>query len=500
MTTFADVRRTAGAAGLLVTLVVAAALHAQTQEDSARRRLESGRDFMRAGNFGEALKDFQVVLQTYPTSSVADDALLEMATYYLEKAKDARMAEQQADQLLKQYSESDSAPMALVLKGRCAMAAGSSAEQVNAAIASFDRVPRLFEGTDAVPAAMYWAGEAARLGGRRDEAIERFGRLATQYPGADVTRRALLGSAISLIAASQPIRAMEQLQRARQSFPSSEEARTALEWNTILYRLYVRSPAQPAYVFNASGAPAAKLRDVEDIAIGPDNNLRIASRTGITTLSPTGAASPSVAVQQPRAMFVGRDGALFTLHEDGILRVNGQPGIVLATAADDGRLKPLDLEAGVAMSTGDLLVADRETKTLLRFSPDGKPGGEFARQIAARQLAASELDDVAALDTDSKTVTIFSRDGKIVARIPERGTGYQLRQPTDVAFDRLGHVYVLDRAAVLVFALPGPKLLSTFSVPERTPGAFTNAEALALDSAARLYVFDGRSDSVQVYR
>jgi hypothetical protein len=70
----------------------------------------------------------------------------------------------------------------------------------------------------------------------------------------------------------------------------------------------------------------------------------------------------------------------------------------------------------------------------------------------------------------------------------------------DVAFDRLGHIYVLDRAAVLVFALPGPKLLSTFSVPERTPGAFTNAEALALDSAARLYVFDGRSDSVQVYR
>jgi TolA-binding protein len=500
MTTFADVIRAAGAAALFVTLGVAATPRAQTQEDSARRRLESGRDFMRAGNSGEALKDFQVVLQTYPTSSVADDALLEMATYHLEKARDPRTAEQQADLLLKQYSESDSAPMALVLKGRCAMAAGTSAEQVNAAIASFDRVPRLYEGTDAVPVAMYWAGEAARLGGRRDEAIDRFGRLATQYPSAAITSRALLGSAMSLIAASQPVRAMEQLQRVRQAFPSSDEAKTALEWNTILYRLYVRAPAQPVYSFNAAGAPATKLRDVEDIAIGPDNNLRIAAKTGITTLSPAGTTIPFVAVQQPRGMFVGRDGRLFTLHEEGMLRVNGQPGIVLATAADDGRLKPLDLEAGAALSSGDLLVADRETKTLLRFSADGKPGGEFAKQIVARQLAVSELDDVAALDTDSKTVTIFGRDGNISARIPERGTGYQLRQPMDVAFDRLGHIYVLDRAAVLVFALPGPKLLSTFSVPERTPGAFTNAEALALDSAARLYVFDGRSDSVQVYR
>jgi hypothetical protein len=69
----------------------------------------------------------------------------------------------------------------------------------------------------------------------------------------------------------------------------------------------------------------------------------------------------------------------------------------------------------------------------------------------------------------------------------------------DVAFDRLGHLYVLDRTAVFVFS-PQRKLLTTFSIPEKSPGAFTNGEALALDSAARLFVFDGRTNAVQVYR
>ena len=65
-----------------------------------------------------------------------------------------RAADATADELINKYSESDSAPMALVLKGRAALAAGRAPEQINAAIASFDRVPRLHSGTDAVPQAM----------------------------------------------------------------------------------------------------------------------------------------------------------------------------------------------------------------------------------------------------------------------------------------------------------------------------------------------------------
>ena len=498
-TSFADFARCAAVAVAIALFAIG--LGAQTSEESARRRLESGRAFLKAQNYGEALKDFQTVLQTYPMSSVADDALLEIATYQLEIGGDPRGADQAIDRLLQQYPDSDSAPMGQVLKGRVTLALGNTPEQVNSAIASFDRVPRLYEGTDAVPASMYFAAEAARTSGRRDESIARFRNLTTQYPSSQWAARGLLGAAHSLAGASQPVRALEQLQRARLQFSTFREAAVALEWNTMLYRLYVRAPSQPAYAFgSAIGGPTGKFRDVVDISIDRQNNLVVATKAGVTVYDAKGGVARSVAAPEPRALFLSAAGRVLTLHEEGGLRDEGKAPIVLSTTTSDGKLKPLKLEAGISMSNGDLIVADRDLKTLFRFSADGKPKGEFARQLAVRRLAVSELDEVAALDTDARTITILGREGKVMTRIAERGTGYQLRQPVDVAFDRLGHLYVLDRAGVLVFAPQGTKLVATFAPTEKSPGTFGSPEALALDSAARLYVFDGRSDTVQVYR
>ena len=74
MTTFADHARAAARATVIVAVGAVMGLHAQTQEDSARRRLESGRAFLKSQNYGEALKDFQVVVKPM-NHSVADDAL-----------------------------------------------------------------------------------------------------------------------------------------------------------------------------------------------------------------------------------------------------------------------------------------------------------------------------------------------------------------------------------------------------------------------------------------
>jgi hypothetical protein len=73
--------------------MVVAPVRAQSDDEvQARRTLESGRSFLRDGNHGEALKDFQSVLDRFPTSSVADDALLEIATYQLEIQRDPAAA------------------------------------------------------------------------------------------------------------------------------------------------------------------------------------------------------------------------------------------------------------------------------------------------------------------------------------------------------------------------------------------------------------------------
>jgi outer membrane protein assembly factor BamD (BamD/ComL family) len=477
-------------------------LGAQSNDEvQARRQLESGRTFLRAMNYGEAVKDFEAVLQRYPTTSVADDALLELATFQLEVQRDAAAALARAKELQSKYPTSDSAAMAFVLEGRVALTNGRSPEHINEAMASFDRVARLFPGSGAVPASMYFAGEAARLGGRRSDAIERFTQLATQFPNSPWSANALLGAALSLTRAGQPPRAMEHLQRVRNRFPRTPEASTALDWNTVLYRLYLRAPAQPAFQFSGRTIPAApgRLRDVADIAVDSENTLLVASKTGVIGYGAKGNQTISVAAPEPRTLSFDRLGKFMTVHELGVRREGKNP-VTLALPTIEGRVPEMKATAAVMTSVGHYLVADEEQKTIFRFDASGRHVGAFAQQIEVRRMAINDLDEVAVLHDNVKAVSIFSREGKLLKQITERGANYQLRNPVAVAFDAFGHVYVQDRAAVLVFTPEGGRLLTTFTVPEKAPGAMDDARALALDTAGRLYVFDSRTDSVRVYR
>src|SRR5437667_4370296 len=107
-----------------VALLSAAAL-AQSQssdEEVARNQLESGRKFLQQGNYAQSLQDFKAVAETHASSSVADNALLEIARYYLDIAGDVTEAAAAVDTILKKYPTSDSAPEAYVMAGRLALA------------------------------------------------------------------------------------------------------------------------------------------------------------------------------------------------------------------------------------------------------------------------------------------------------------------------------------------------------------------------------------------
>jgi hypothetical protein len=101
------------------------------------------------------------------------------------------------------------------------------------------------------------------------------------------------------------------------------------------------------------------------------------------------------------------------------------------------------------------------------------------------------------LDTESKAVIWTDRTGRALAKIPVRGTGYLLDNPTDLAFDMFQHLYVLDKTQVVVFA-PGGKLVATFTPDAQS--AFKSGTALALDGAARLYIYDDAQERVLVYQ
>lgn len=476
----------------------------QSNEDLPRRQFESGLAFLQGQRYAEALKDFQAVIDSFPRSQVADNALLQVALYHLDVAKDLPSTQTAVDQLLKIYPDSDSAPMAHVIGGRVSMSKGRTPSDVDAAVASFERVERLFPGNEAVPAAGFYAGEALRLVRRHDEALERFRRVSASYPNSPWAARANLAAGYCLVQSDRAPVALPEVQRVRQMQPQTSMAADAININSILYRLYVRAPGQPAFAFNGRlvGDERANFGDVIGVTVDRANRLLLGHKAGIAVFDAKGTLTATVTANEPSAFFVDEAGRIVfarqaALHTE---RVASTPITVPQPAPKPAR--PVEeIPSVVALSTGHRIVVDKKDKAVIRVSANGQYLGAFVPAINTERLAANALDDVAMIDKDSKGITIVDREGKPLSRILPKGASYQFDEPVDLAFDQLGHLYVLDRgkASVYVFG-PKNRLITTFTVAEKAPGAFTRARSIGLDAAGRIYIFDERVKRIQVYQ
>src|SRR5688572_5004276 len=200
-------RRALFAAAGFSLIASATLLSFQGGEDLARRQYQSGVSFIQNGRYAEAIKDFHAVVDSFPQSSVADDALLQIAMYQVDAGRDLTAAQTAVDRLLKDYPASDSAPMGYVILGRLAIARGRAAADVDTAMASFERVPRLFPNSPYVAAARFFAGDTLRLARRGDEALAHFRRIELEYPKSIWAARADLVAAINFVAADRPTQA-----------------------------------------------------------------------------------------------------------------------------------------------------------------------------------------------------------------------------------------------------------------------------------------------------
>lgn len=504
-----------------VVALAGALVSAQTpaSEDVARRQLESGRSFARQGNYTEALKDFRAVADTHGSTSVADNALLEIARYYFSVAGDFKEAAGAVDAILKKYPTSDSAPDAYLMAGRLALARSRQSADLKEALANFDRVYRLFPASDAVPASLYYSADSHYHAREFSEAIGHLGRVTAEYPSSPAAADAYVAMGRVLLALGEPILAMEELQQARNRWPNTPAAAHALARNTLLHRLYVRGRGGQPFALSSETAGPAKLQNVVALATTGRGAVYWASESGVGAAAPATADRPPTAAR-PRGLVIDTTGNLLVIDGAALRPVSGT-AISIALPQPNGVPKPLDrIDAAVQLSNGDWLVMDGGERTIHRFGRAGGLAGAFA-PIRVTRLAVNVMDDVAGIDRDQKAIAIFDGAGKPIGRIPFRGAGYELQNPEDLTFDTFGHLYVLDRGAIAVFspfpaapaasaatppaaaapaATGGYRLVTFFSVPEKDPSGFRRATSFALDSSGGVFLYDERAARILVYR
>jgi TolA-binding protein len=489
-----------------------------TPEVLAQRQLSSGRIFLSQGKFAEALQDFRTVAETYAATTVADDALLELARFYFERRDTPADALTAVDAIIKKYPTSNSAPDAHVLSGRLALRRSHQPADLDAALADFERVIRLFPGSDAVPRAHAFAGEALALGRRYNEALVHLGRVGVEYPTDPAAAAAAITSSGIRVALGDPVSAMEELQQVRNRWPADPIAADALDRLTLLHRLYLRTRAGAAYALTTDTIGPAKLENVTGVAAS-GGAIYWAGETAIGVAGGAGTAAPP-AVAKARGLALDRSGRLVVL-DAGSLRLPAGDPLVLSVTRPNGTAEPLArLDAAAQLSNGDWLVVDDNEKGILRYDRAGTFVGVFAPGRVTR-LALNGFDETAALDRDQKAIVILDPAGKTLAKIPFKTTTYELPNPEDVAFDSYGHLYVLDRGALAIFtpfppadvtavapltSAPGPaaaptyRLLTLYAEPERTAGAFRRATSFAIDPSGAAFLYDDRAQRILVYR
>ena len=312
------------------------------------------------------------------------------------------------------------------------------------------------------------------------------------YPASVWAARSALESARSMVAQGEWASAMRQMQDVYLRFPGTPEAAQAFERNTILHRLRLRQ-VPPVFRWARTAVNGSSLlRRVVGVAMDSKGRLYVATRQSLALFNETGGLVRTEPANEPRSLTMRGDSPML-LYERGLRQETG--ALVPITIPDQNRQREADIQAGAIVSDDGLLVADRRTKAIHRVSLNGTYQSRFTA-IDAVRVAVGPQREVAALERDTHALWLIGADGK--ARIiPAAGAGYQLREPIEVAFDPLGHLYVLERDSVLVFA-PTGEFLSLFA-PGAVAGAFRMAVAFHVDGAGRLYIYDEDRELLQVF-
>jgi TolA-binding protein len=488
------------AVAVLVTLG-ASISKGQEPSDLARQHLESGIQFYEQQRYNQALNDFQIIVTSMATSEYADDALLRIGRYYLDVEEDFAKAKDSLDTILRSYPTSDSAPGAYYYLGEVTYRSDRTGKTLDDALANYQRV-FLYPDNPWIPAALYSTGTALERQGKFQEAVDAYFQVIVDHPRSDWTAGARLGVGRSFVRQGDPVEAMTQFQEARNTHPESSEAELALDWLTLLFRLYGTPMLGQSVVFRRDPGfnPVLKDKLTDVMAVRASaGGIHVLERDKkrIMTFDRQGKLAGSQQAVEPYGLSVDARGELVVANERAVV-VDGKP-ITFAVPSEKGP-KPLEkIRLAVRDRLGELYVYDENEKKLLRFNPSGDLIGPFP-DATPREILRVEMDPIGnllLLDKRDRDVTVLSPEGRVIARIQTQKGQWGMKKAVDIALDPAGYLYILDEqeAKIAVFDA-SYQFVTLLNQQSLGGGALTKPVTLDVDASGDIYVYDEKEKAI----
>ncbi len=456
----------------LIGLAVALPLFAQTGADAqleraAERRFRSAEQFYAGGRYGQALRDFEAIVETMPESRLADDAALRIARHRFDVEGNPAAAEEMVDRLFRAYPAGDSIPGAHLLLGEIAIrslpprpedalaeyervltvggAAGSrwsfAALTGIAGIASDFMDDRTVAG--ALLSALHETRSAPASTAERFRARMLLARTLARLGESNAAFGEVAGLRADLLRVIRD-EAADGAEAAGGAFSAARLAEEARQFATLVSRY--QSPGGPAWRFAGAIQPPQRLDRPLRVRVA-EGSLHVLDRDTdeLQTFTPEGEFEAAVGVEDPRDFAYPDDGAagggaaVPVVAAEEALIVGGN---LVTLRLDNGPERLRRIRALTVTPEGYWVWDDRE-KGVFRFARSGLYLGRvphprlnevhrIERHPAGHLIVIEDRQGVLAFDAEGRRIFHLTRD----SGFPE---------PVDVAFDALGNFFVLDR-------------------------------------------------------
>ncbi len=250
--------------------------------------------------------------------------------------------------------------------------------------------------------------------------------------------------------------------------------------------------------------------------------LFVSARADTTDIS-SPAGLPKVELVQEftvvgmRKLLGWSGGNSYFAKKDGTVSIVDKDGKELAAlqAKDSKGIPILKQPEAVAVSDGEIYVVDSETNLVAMFSAQGKYQGSFGTKssrglfggtgnaLSSPRGVAVHEGIIYVADTGNGRIQLFGSNGVFLTTLEIDGASensaakakklpYKLREPTGIAIDAMGHIYVLDENDALI-KVYSPDGIYLKHLPEET-------KALSFSiSRDGIYVADRDSYAINKY-
>jgi TolA-binding protein len=469
-----------------------------TADDAAKGHYDSAMFFLQNQKYQQAVEDLRFIAKSFPDSPLADDALLQLGVYYLQQEKDLSQALDAFQAIKDHYTNSNSAPAAYFYLGEIYLAR-RNATDLNEAYANFERVARVFPSSTWVDKSLVGAGMALESLGEYDKAYDEFSKLKVRFPGSSLAPMAQFEMGLCGVYSHDFLDATYNFQQVIDRFPESPYSKRALDFNTLIYRLYISPPANKK---NYSPDPAytAVLRELDEptaMVMDQQKNLYVSDKgkKTIYVFDAAGKLTNTLSVLSPYSLALDASGSLIVLTDTAAMLPDKTSLSFSIAREGKQQAQPLQELRSIARNQfGDYFVVSNQQPGIFVFDRTGA-------SLASNQLSKMEKEflkvrinnrnQIFAMDKQRKQIVLFSPEGQTLFGIGPSGKGYEFDRIEDFEIDQSNHLYLLTKnpRGVLIFS-PDGHLMNFIASVEKSPGALEDPRLLAVSPSGSIYILD----------